>query len=227
MRARLLERNDETWLLRFFPESGDLRALLPRLGEVPLPPYIHAQADEARYQTIYAREAGGENALDSAAAPTAGLHFTPQLFERLEARGIERALVTLGVGVGTFRPVKVENLDEHAMHAEEFWIAPEVAARINAHKANGGRVVAVGTTTVRALEGAARNGQVRAGAGETRLFLRPGARLSSCGRVDDQFSSAALDVAGVGGGVYRKRRGGKNGGRREIRKWRKQFYYGE
>ena len=182
-RAQLLERRDAAWLLQFSASDGRaLRELLPVLGEVPLPPYIHQKADEARYQTTFAREnsteSSGENPLDSAAAPTAGLHFTPELFARLDARGIERAFVTLAVGAGTFRPVKVENLDEHSMHAEEFWIAPEVAARINAHKKMGGRVVAIGTTTVRALESAARqnaSGHVEAGAGETRLFLQPGA----------------------------------------------------
>ena len=185
VRARLLERRDAAWLLQFAGDDGrPLRELLPALGEVPLPPYIHERADEARYQTTFARENPAENPLDSAAAPTAGLHFTPELFARLENRGIERAFLTLAVGAGTFRPVKVENLDQHSMHVEEFWIAPEVAARINAHKASGGRVVAVGTTTVRALESAARAGNsshaadsshVEAGAGETRLFLRPGA----------------------------------------------------
>ncbi len=178
-RARLLERRDAAWLMQFSSDDGrPLRELLPVLGEVPLPPYIHHKADEARYQTTFARENSPENPLDSAAAPTAGLHFTPELFERLANRGIERVFVTLAVGAGTFRPVKVENLAEHLMHAEEFWIAPEVAQRINAHKAAGGRIVAVGTTTVRALESAARsseNKRVEAGAGETRLFLTPGA----------------------------------------------------
>ena len=178
VRAVLLERRAEAWLLRFVPPPGaTLRELLPVLGEVPLPPYIRAPADEARYQTVFARTLGGDHPLDSAAAPTAGLHFTPELLNRLDARGVGRAQVTLGVGVGTFRPVKVENLDQHEMHAEEFWIAPAVAARINAHKAAGGRVVAVGTTTVRTLEGAAHKGRVQPGAGETRLFLQPGARF--------------------------------------------------
>ena len=179
VRARLLERREAAWLVQFESSDGrPLRELLPVLGEVPLPPYIHQQADEARYQTTFARDSQSENPLDSAAAPTAGLHFTPELFERLESRGIGRVFVTLAVGAGTFRPVKVENLDEHSMHAEEFWIAPDAAQRINAHKAAGGRVVAIGTTTVRALESAARqsaNGRVEAGAGETRLFLQPGA----------------------------------------------------
>ncbi len=188
-RAQLLERREAAWLLQFSCDDGrPLRELLPVLGEVPLPPYIHERADEARYQTTFARQNPTENPLDSAAAPTAGLHFTPELLQRLENRGIERVFITLAVGAGTFRPVKVENLDEHSMHAEEFWIAPAVAARINAHKAAGGRVVAVGTTTVRALESAARaskdnvarddapnSSHVAAGAGETRLFLQPGA----------------------------------------------------
>lgn len=183
-RAQLLERREAAWLLQFSCDDGrPLRELLPVLGEVPLPPYIRERADEARYQTTFARQNSPENPLDSAAAPTAGLHFTPELFERLESRGIERVFITLAVGAGTFRPVKVENLDEHSMHAEEFWIAPEVANRINAHRAAGGRVVAVGTTTVRALESAARlsesshagSSHVAAGAGETRLFLQPGA----------------------------------------------------
>lgn len=183
VRAELMERRDAAWLLKFSSNNGrPLRELLPVLGEVPLPPYIHEKADEARYQTTFARAKpdmdSDENPLDSAAAPTAGLHFTPELFERLEQRGIERVFVTLAVGAGTFRPVKVENLDEHDMHAEEFWISPEVAARINAHKKAGKRVVAVGTTTVRALESSARSNEksvVVAGAGETRLFLQPGA----------------------------------------------------
>lgn len=182
-RAQLLERREAAWLLQFATNDGrPLRERLPVLGEVPLPPYIHERAEEARYQTTFARqnpdENPDENPLDSAAAPTAGLHFTPELFERLENRGIERVFITLAVGAGTFRPVKVENLDDHLMHAEEFWIAPHVADRINAHKAAGGRVVAVGTTTVRALESAARateGSHVEAGAGETRLFLQPGA----------------------------------------------------
>ena len=178
-RAQLLERREAAWLLQFATDDGrPLRELLPILGEVPLPPYIHERADEARYQTTFARQNPTDNPLDSAAAPTAGLHFTPELFERLESRGIARVFVTLAVGAGTFRPVKVENLDDHAMHAEEFWIAPEVADRINAHRAAGGRIVAIGTTTVRALESAARatkGSHVEAGAGETRLFLQPGA----------------------------------------------------
>ena len=183
VRAQLLERREAAWLLQFSSNDGRaLRELLPILGEVPLPPYIHQKADEARYQTTFAREnsaqSSSENPLDSAAAPTAGLHFTPELLDKLEKRGIERVFVTLAVGAGTFRPVKVENLEQHSMHAEEFWIAPAVAARINAHKKAGGRVVAIGTTTVRALESAARqnaSSHVEAGAGETRLFLQPGA----------------------------------------------------
>ncbi len=181
VKARLLERDGPQWTIEFQCE-GDARDLLPQIGHVPLPPYIHASADdnEEDYQTTYARTDPHieGHAFDSAAAPTAGLHFSPQLLEHIEARGIERAFVTLAVGTGTFAPIKVENLNDHPMHAERFHIAPEVAAKINAHRANGGRVVAVGTTTVRTLESAVNEqGSVRGGWGETRLFLRPGAHF--------------------------------------------------
>lgn len=179
--AVLKERDGAQWIIEFQCE-GDARDLLPQIGHVPLPPYIHASADdnEEDYQTTYARtdpHIEGK-AFDSAAAPTAGLHFSPELLAQIEARGIERAFVTLAVGTGTFAPIKVENLNDHPMHAERFHVAPEVAAKINAHRASGGRVVAVGTTTVRTLESAVnQEGQVVAGWNETRLFLRPGARF--------------------------------------------------
>ncbi len=179
LEGRLTERDGEAWVLEFQTER-DARELLPLIGEVPLPPYIHATGSDENYQTSYARaDARIEGrAFDSAAAPTAGLHFTPELLARLAASGIERAFVTLAVGTGTFAPIKVENLDAHRMHAERFHIAPEVAERINSHRQRGGRVVAIGTTTVRTLESAAsETGQVQGGWGETRLFLRPGARF--------------------------------------------------
>ena len=177
--ARLVERNGATWILEFQLER-DARELLPHIGEVPLPPYIHARGDDENYQTTFARADPRieGRAFDSAAAPTAGLHFSPELLSQIEARNIERAFVTLAVGTGTFAPIKVENLDDHPMHAERFHIEEEVAAKINAHKQSGGRVVAVGTTTVRTLESASdENGEVRAGWNETRLFLRPGAKF--------------------------------------------------
>lgn len=179
--ARLLEREGAQWTIEFQCEV-DARELLPQIGHVPLPPYIHASADdnEEDYQTTYARTDPHieGRAFDSAAAPTAGLHFTPELLQQIEARGIERAFVTLAVGTGTFAPIKVENLNDHPMHSERFHIAPEVAEKINAHKASGGRIVAVGTTTVRTLESSVdEDGKVRGGWGETRLFLRPGAHF--------------------------------------------------
>ena len=201
--ARLIERRAGSWILEFSPPTGfvDVREMLPRIGEVPLPPYIREKSDEARYQTTFSRSKTEGNPLDSAAAPTAGLHFTPELLARLKEREIESVFVTLAVGAGTFAPVKSERLDDHPMHLEEFHISPEVANRINAQKAAGGRVIAVGTTSVRTLESAVNSrfvdetqrtdfvdktkrssfvdeaNLVRAGDGETRLFLRPGAKF--------------------------------------------------
>ena len=175
--AQPLERENELWQLQFFPQPPhhDVRELLPLLGQVPLPPYIHSSAPESDYQTVYARSATDVRGLDSVAAPTAGLHFTPELLANLQARGIERAFVTLGVGLGTFRPVQCENLDDHQMHGEDFWIPEATQARIAAQKARGGRVIAIGTTAARALEAAAaENGTVQSGSAHTQIFLRPG-----------------------------------------------------
>jgi S-adenosylmethionine:tRNA ribosyltransferase-isomerase len=151
--------------------GGDATAAIERHGHVPLPPYIE-RADRAddteRYQTVYARQAG------SVAAPTAGLHFTPELLARLAAGGVRRADVLLHVGAGTFKPVEVEDPAEHVMHEEWYDVAPEAAEAVNAARAAGGRVWAVGTTSVRTLESAAdADGRVRAGGGDTRLFIRP------------------------------------------------------
>jgi S-adenosylmethionine:tRNA ribosyltransferase-isomerase len=181
--ARLAERRDEAWHLEFLPDANanlnaDVRDLLPALGEVPLPPYIRQAASEERYQTTFSRRKTEGNPLDSAAAPTAGLHFTPELLQKLAEKGIETAFVTLAVGAGTFRPVQSETLEEHVMHREEFWVSPAAAAKINAQKARGGRVVAVGTTTVRTLESLAdERGHVAAGEGDTQIFIRPGYRF--------------------------------------------------
>lgn len=155
--------SDGARLLRF---AEDVRPHLERLGRLPLPPYIHNDVGE-RYQTVYARTPG------SVAAPTAGLHFTPELLARLGDLGVERAHVTLHVGAGTFKPI-TGRVEEHVMHAESFEIPPETALAVNRAKREGRRVVAVGTTTVRALESAWGEGELRAGAGETRLFIRPG-----------------------------------------------------
>lgn len=158
--------------------GGSLSALeiMERFGETPLPPYIRRQGDAeanrredaVRYQTVYAKQAG------AVAAPTAGLHFTPELLARLEDRGIRRAEITLHVGIGTFRPVAVEDVEHHTMEPERFEISVETARLISETKARGGRIVAVGSTSVRTLENAAREtGEVRAGGGRTDLFIRP------------------------------------------------------
>jgi S-adenosylmethionine:tRNA ribosyltransferase-isomerase len=161
------------WLVEL---SGEEEALLASCGELPLPPYIERDhgpdADDAeRYQTVYAR------AGLAVAAPTAGLHFTPELLATLEARGVRRASLTLDVGPGTFRPVQHEDLDAHPMHAETYELPPETVAAVRATRAAGGRVIACGTTTVRALESAARFDDLEPGRRTTRLFLKPGERF--------------------------------------------------
>lgn len=151
------------------PGGRSLLELLNQLGQMPLPPYItNAETDPERYQTVYANRPG------AAAAPTAGLHFTPELLQELRVRGIEQAFVTLHVGVGTFRPVEVETITDHQMHAEWLEVPPETVAAIQRTKANGGRVIAVGTTVVRSLEGAAQGGTLQPFAGKTNLFIYPG-----------------------------------------------------
>jgi S-adenosylmethionine:tRNA ribosyltransferase-isomerase len=159
--------------LRFAPVP-DFLVRLERVGHVPLPPYIDREdrpADKERYQTIYARARG------SVAAPTAGLHFTPEILEGIRARGVEIAEITLHVGLGTFQPVRVDKVEDHKLHREWYEISPESAAAIHAAKQAGRRVVAVGTTTVRTLEyvaGLAGSGTVEAGSGEADLFIYPG-----------------------------------------------------
>ena len=155
-----------------FSSRGPVRRALERLGEVPLPPYVHRRiARRADYQTIYARAAG------SSAAPTAGLHFTARLLDRIRA-GVDAVVpLTLHIGVATFRPIRTERLEDHAMHVEHY-VVPEATARaVNSARERGSRIVAVGTTTVRALESAGRDGLVQAGAGATDLYLRPGRRF--------------------------------------------------
>jgi S-adenosylmethionine:tRNA ribosyltransferase-isomerase len=158
---------------------------IERHGHVPLPPYIHrpdVPGDAERYQTVFAREAG------SVAAPTAGLHFTPQLLATLSARGVARAEVLLHVGAGTFKPVEVDDPVKHVMHEEWYSVSPETAALINDRRAAGGSIWAVGTTTVRTLETVAdRDGRVVAGSGETRIFLRPPYRFRAVDRLITNF----------------------------------------
>ena len=153
-----------------FEYDGIFNEILDQIGLMPLPPYIHEKLKEKdRYQTVYAKYEG------SAAAPTAGLHFTNELLEKLQAKGIEIANVTLHVGIGTFRPVKVENVEEHDMHSEHFYIKTEDAEKINKAKREGHRVIAVGTTSCRVLESIAdENGYVKEVEGDTNIFIYPG-----------------------------------------------------
>jgi S-adenosylmethionine:tRNA ribosyltransferase-isomerase len=152
-----------------FSYEGIFEEILDRLGEMPLPPYITEKlADKNRYQTVYAREEG------SAAAPTAGLHFTTTLLDRLREKGIQCVFITLHVGLGTFRPVNVEEITEHHMHSEYYSITPKAAEVINLAKQEGRRVIAVGTTAVRTLETAAKNGKISSGSGWTDIFIYPG-----------------------------------------------------
>jgi S-adenosylmethionine:tRNA ribosyltransferase-isomerase len=167
--AEVIGREGEFYSLRF---PGDAIELIERYGRLPLPPYIErsaANADEERYQTVYARERG------SVAAPTAGLHFDAPLLERLRTKGIGIAHVTLHVGAGTFQPVRVQDLSQHRMHTERYHLPQATADAIAATHQRGGRVIAVGTTSLRTLESAAHpDGTLKVGAGETALFVTPG-----------------------------------------------------
>ncbi|MCM1187818.1 MAG: tRNA preQ1(34) S-adenosylmethionine ribosyltransferase-isomerase QueA [bacterium] len=173
LKAEVLETVEEGNRLIRFGYEGIWEEILDRLGEMPLPPYItHKLQDRNRYQTVYAKCEG------SAAAPTAGLHFTEELLERVKAAGIRIVFVTLHVGLGTFRPVKEDNILEHHMHSEYYEITEEAAETINRTKAAGGRVICVGTTSCRTLESAAEeNGEVKAGSGNTEIFIYPGYRF--------------------------------------------------
>ncbi|XGV99549.1 MAG: tRNA preQ1(34) S-adenosylmethionine ribosyltransferase-isomerase QueA [Leptolyngbya sp. BL-A-14] len=157
-------------VLRFdVPAGTTLDDWINQLGQMPLPPYItQSEAHPDQYQTVYADRPG------AVAAPTAGLHFTPELLQRLEVNGIEQAFVTLHVGVGTFRPVEAETITDHTMHAEWIEVPPETVAKIQQTKANGGRVIAVGTTVVRSLETAAQSGILQPFCGKSDLFIYPG-----------------------------------------------------
>jgi S-adenosylmethionine:tRNA ribosyltransferase-isomerase len=172
LRLRLVDRVEGgTWLVRPL-EAGPVTAILDRHGRVPLPPYIRkgqeGPGDRSSYQTHYATRPG------AVAAPTAGLHFTPVLLRRLGERGLAIRDVTLHVGIGTFRPIEAERIEDHALHAEWAEVSEEVAASLAEARRRGSRLVAVGTTTVRTLETAAQSGTIRPFAGETALYLKPG-----------------------------------------------------
>ena len=187
--------------IRFAP-TDDFFARVERIGHIPLPPYIareDSSADRDRYQTVYARERG------SVAAPTAGLHFTPEILARLHDRNIESAEITLHVGLGTFQPVRVEKVEEHKLHSEAYSISADAAAKIERARSENRRVVAIGTTTVRTLEYAARqsSGQIRAGSGEANLFIYPGYKFQVVGALLTNFhlpeSTLLMLVCTLGG----------------------------
>ena len=173
LHAEVLETVEEGNRLIRFSYEGIFEEILDRLGEMPLPPYItHKLADKNRYQTVYAKYEG------SAAAPTAGLHFTQELLEEIGKEGVDIAYVTLHVGLGTFRPVKVDNILEHHMHSEFYQVTEEAAEKINRAKQSGHRVICVGTTSCRTVESAAdENGVVQPGCDNTEIFIYPGYRF--------------------------------------------------
>jgi len=185
-----------------FASSDDFFARIEKIGHIPLPPYIDradSSDDRERYQTVYAHERG------SVAAPTAGLHFTPEILARLRQRGIETTEVTLHVGLGTFQPVRTEKVEEHQLHAESYSISEEAASKIQQSRSQSRRIVAVGTTTVRTLEYAANQnaGEVRAGGGEANLFIYPGYKFQVVGALLTNFhlpqSTLLMLVCALGG----------------------------
>lgn len=173
LKAEILDILDDGGRIVQFEYSGIFEEILDKLGEMPLPPYItHKLKDKDRYQTVYAKYEG------SVAAPTAGLHFTKELLDEVKKNGIDIAYVTLHVGLGTFRPVKATEITEHIMHSESYIITEETAEKINNTKKNGGRVICVGTTSVRTLESAAEeDGTINASEGDTSIFIYPGYRF--------------------------------------------------
>lgn len=169
--ATIIDRQDNLFIIELSNKFIDVVELLERIGHIPLPPYIERADDSMdfeRYQTVFARQNG------AVAAPTAGLHFDENLLQQLKERGINAAFVTLHVGAGTFQPVRVESILEHKMHAERVTVSPEACEKILQTKQRGNRVVAVGTTVVRSLETAARNGEIAPFVGETDIFIYPG-----------------------------------------------------
>ena len=182
LKAIIKEELDHGGRIVEFSYEGIFLEVLESLGEMPLPPYIHEKLeDRDRYQTVYAKENG------SAAAPTAGLHFTEELLSKIEAKGAKLVYLTLHVGLGTFRPVSVDNVEEHQMHSEFYSLSPEAAQTLKDVKANGGRIVAVGTTSIRTLEtiGNKFAGQIEADSGWTNIFIKPGYQF----KIVDAFST--------------------------------------
>ncbi len=169
MRADVIKVKDDGNRILRFEYDGVFFDVLDKIGQMPLPPYITEKLDDKeRYQTVYSKELG------SAAAPTAGLHFTDELLEKLAAKGVNIGYVTLHVGLGTFRPVKVDNIEEHKMHTESYFMPKETADLINETKKRGNRVICVGTTSCRTVESVAQLGEIRECSGETSIFIYPG-----------------------------------------------------
>jgi len=187
LEADVLERGEYGERLLRFESGADFFAAIERIGHTPLPPYIHrddADADRERYQTVYARERG------SVAAPTAGLHFTPEILEAIAARGVEVARVTLHVGLGTFAPIRVERISEVHLHRERYTLSAETADALNRARREGRRIVAVGTTVVRTLEACAqraRGGELEAHSGTTEIFISPGFEFQLVGALLTNF----------------------------------------
>lgn len=197
--AEVIERRDDLYRLAFDPARSVLQ-WLDAYGEVPLPPYIDRSPeaeDDSRYQTVYARQPG------SVAAPTAGLHFDEAMLDRLRGQGVEIAFVTLHVGAGTFQPVRAEAVAEHKMHSELYEIPEATVAAVARAKASRGRVCAVGTTSMRALEAASQSGELQAGLGETDIFITPGYRFRVVDRLITNFhlprSTLLMLVCAFGG----------------------------
>lgn len=180
--ATIVQELDHGGRIVEFHYDGIFLEVLESLGEMPLPPYIHEKLeDQERYQTVYAKENG------SAAAPTAGLHFTQELLEKIEAKGVKLVYLTLHVGLGTFRPVSVDNIEDHEMHSEFYQLSEEAAQTLRQVKASGGRIVAVGTTSIRTLEtiGNKFSGDIQADSGWTNIFIKPGYEF----KIVDAFST--------------------------------------
>lgn len=167
--CKVLDKTEFGGRLVQFSYDGNFDSILDEIGEMPTPPYIHEKLeDKSQYQTVYAKYKG------SAAAPTAGLHFTPELMEEMKAKGADIRFVTLHVGIGTFRPVSEENIEDHEMHREWYTVSDETAEAVNRAKEEGRRVIAVGTTSVRTLESAGQSGRVASGSAWTQLYIYPG-----------------------------------------------------
>lgn len=199
---------DGSRVIRLEATVEPTHAAIARYGELPLPPYIQAKAeDPGRYQTVYAREEG------AVAAPTAGLHFTPALLEAARAKGVEIAHVTLHTGMGTFKPVSAEDLTAHEMHSERYRLSAETVEAVARAKARGGRVIAVGTTAVRTLEHCASSGELLPDAGETRIFIYPGYRFKVVDALITNFHLPKSTLLMLVSAFADQKRPGETGGR--------------